>query len=188
MAGEDIGGVDAEAGAELLTAEVGVDDVELLAGGIDAEGVAVAFPGEVAFIQKLGEEPAVSPVIHRDLAGGDPFVPPPVVSGVGEVSGLDLVPEPISEEWAAELIDEHLLEALEEILRDFEEAAKLGACGADEDHEGLGGQADASGDLAHEGADEGLEGSGGVFVFEGFDGFAGAELGDEGAVVECLGR
>ena len=115
-------------------------------------------------------------------------MPPPVVSGVGEVSGLDLVPEPISEEGAAELIDEHLLEALEEILRDLEEAAKLGACGADEDHEGLGGQADASGDLAHEGADEGLEGSGGVFVFKTLDGFARTELGDDGSVVEGFGR
>ena len=51
-------------------------------------------------------------------------------------------------------------------LGDFEEAAECGACAADEDHECLGREADATGDLAHDGADEWLECAGWVFVFE----------------------
>ena len=65
-------------------------------------------------------------------------MPPPIFARVWEATGLDFLPEPVFPQRAAELIHEHLLEPLEEILRDLEEAAKLGACAADEDHERLG--------------------------------------------------
>ena len=149
--------------------------------------VAVALPAHVSGVEELGVESAIASVVDRDFLRGDPFVPPPVVAGVGKIPCLDLMPDPVFPEGAAKLIDEHLLESLEEVLRDFEEATELGACGADEDHEGLGGKTDASGDLAHDGADEWLEGGAGVFVFETLDGFAGLELGNEGTVVEGLG-
>ena len=146
--------------------------------------VAVVFPGHVAAIEELGIQPAISPIIDRYFFRSAEGTAPPIFARVWEATGLDLVPYPVFPEGSAELIDEHLLQSLEEILRDLEDATELGACAAGIEHDGGGREADASGDLAHDGLYEWLEGGAWVFVFETLNGLAGLELGDEGAVVE----
>ena len=141
----------------------------------------------MALVELLAVGAGVAAAVHGDLFRGEPFVAPPVVAGVFEAPGEHFVPEPVFVKGAAELIDDLLLKALEEILGDFEDGALLGACEADIDHHGFGREADGEGDIGAEGAHDGFVGLAGDVVFEGFEFFAGLEAGEEDAVREVAG-
>ena len=119
--------------------------------------VAVALPAHVALVHQVAVQAAIASVVDGDLLRRDELALPPVVAGVWQTTCLDFLVDPKLPERTAELIDEHLLQSLEEVLRDFEQAAKLGAGCADEDHECLGWQSNTARDFGDDIAHEWLE-------------------------------
>ncbi|NBY39478.1 MAG: hypothetical protein EBQ66_00820, partial [Flavobacteriia bacterium] len=185
--GEDLRDIEAEGVALGFAAEVGVDDIVLFLGGAEAEHVVVSRGAEVTFVELLAVGAGVAAGINGDLAGSEPFVPPPVVAGVFEATGLHFMPQPVFVKRPAKLIDDLLLQALEEVLGDFQNGALLGASEADIDHHGFRRQSDGEGDIRPEGAHHGFVGLAGDVVFEGFELFAWLEAREEDAVREVGG-
>ena len=179
---EDLRNIEAEGVALGFSAEVGVDDIVLFLGRAEAEHVVVAGRAEVAFVELLAVGAGVAAGINGDLARGEPLVAPPIVAGVFEATGLHFMPEPVFVKRTAELIDDLLLQALEEILSDLEDGALLCSCQSDIDHHGLGREADGERDIGAEGAHDGFVGLAGNVVLEGFELFAWLEAREEDAV------
>ena len=144
---EDLFNLEAEGFAFLFASEVCLDDILLFLFGAESLHVEKARGREMALVELLAVGAGVAAAVHGDLARGEPFVPPPIVTGVFEASGLDFVPEPVFVKRSAKLIDDHLLQALEEVLGHFQNGALLGASEADIDHHGFGWQSDGEGDI-----------------------------------------